>query len=514
VAGHALAADVGAAGGPPPADAANPLDPAECVQTLAVLTQLARANGAPVVLCFDQINNLPREQIAEVSRLLHDLNDRLRNVLLILSEVQEELLKLTAAGVISQATWDRLSAHTVRLPRLTVPQGRQILEARLEAFLQQYEDVPDVSRQLKKDSLFPLGTGWFDERFRDITELRARHLIVIARERWLAVQKSLAAAADKRAGLDRWPEIGSGEAIKKPVPAEQLIDACVGKAIADRMARHDAAKHTLPPNADNLCGLVATLLDAGGVGLAIDRPKKGAKGPPYHCIVRRPKPGGGETTTGVLAVSTGSATSVTATLAKLLGDRKPPDRVVLVTDERQPLAFSPNQKAQGRNHYAGLKKEARFEHLTLPFPDYAMLEALDFYTRQASDLEVDVDGRPRPLTRAEVVASYRRGKRFENHPLLGKLVAATSPPTTTITAAEIEGFIAGRLAISIGASTPELARMYMNELPPERRVGLDPATCQARIEEVARRMAGTGAIQMTKLPDGFILLPLRRPAAV
>jgi hypothetical protein len=88
----------------------------------------------------------------------------------------------------------------------------------------------------------------------------------------------------------------------------------------------------------------------------------------------------------------------------------------------------------------------------------------------------------------------------------------STPPS--ITDAEVRTFIEGRLAITVGTDTQELARQFLNQLPSERRAGLDAAACRVRIEAVAKAMAEAGNITMTELPDGFFLLPKRRPAAL
>ncbi|VTR92394.1 Uncharacterized protein OS=Sorangium cellulosum (strain So ce56) GN=sce5406 PE=4 SV=1: DUF2791 [Gemmata massiliana] len=507
--GDGLDEDEAKAVGQRPADVENPLDAADSAGVLALLAQIARAEGKPLVICFDQINNLPRQQIADVSRLLHDLNDRLRNTLLVLSEVQGELVKLTEAGVISQATWDRLSANKVELQRVIVPKCRRILEARLEQFLVPFEGEEEVKRHYTEDGLFPLGENWFRDRFGKSVDVRPRHMIDAAREQWEELQKSLVATPDKRKWLDRWPNVD--RTVKEPRKVEELIDEEVGKAVSGRITRHTATSNALPPNADNLCGLTEALLAASGVGLAVSRPKHGS---PYDLLVRASRPGGGETTTGLVFVATGSSNSVTSALARLLGDKNTPNQVILVTDQRLPLAFGRATKAQGRNHYTALKTVPGFEHLELPLTEYAALEALDTVSRQARDLEIrQPDGSARALQRDEVIASYRRTGRFKTHPLLSRFIGDALPPVkVTITDVEVRTFIDGRLAITMGTDTQELARQFLNQLPPDRRVGLDVAGCRTRIEAVAKVMSESKDIAMTKLPDGFFLLPKRRPA--
>lgn len=493
-----------------PLDVANPLDPADSAAVLAVLAQVARAGGKPLVLCFDQINNLPRQQIAEVSRLLHDLNDRLRNALLVLSEVQTELMKLTEAGIIPQATWDRLSANKVEVQRLTVRDGRRILEARLEDFLTPFEGAGEVKRHYTEDPLFPLGETWFANRFGQSIDVRPRRVIDAARERWEELQKSLDAAPDKLDWLERWPQIGVTPPPVRPV--EELTDEQVEKAVGGRTAKHAAAPNALPPNGDNLCGVTESLLAAGGVGLAVERTGSGSA---YDLLVKGPGPDGrGEVTTGLVFVTSGNATSVAAALRRLAGDTKRPARVLLVTDARVPLALGKSASAQGRTYFGALKKVAGFEHLELPAPEYAALEALDTVARQAGDLEISPHGEPvRPLKKAEVFASYRRTGRLKSHPLLSRFIADAPVAPVVLDDAEVRAFVTGRLALTLGADTQELARQFLNQLPAERRAGLDAAACRVRVEAVAKAIADAGEIAMTRLPDGHFLLPRRRPAA-
>lgn len=510
--GDGLDDDEAKATGLRPLDAANPLDAADSATTLAVLAQVVHAGGQPLVLCFDQINNLPRPQIADVSRLLHDLNDRLRNALLVLSEVQSELMKLTDAAVIPQATWDRLSANKVEVQRVPVAQGRRILEARLEQFLTPFEGEAEVKRHAFADRLFPLGEAWFADRFKNLTDIRPRRMIDAARERWEELQKSLDAASDKAKWLEQWPNFGI---IKPPVrKPEELIDEQVEKEVGGRVAKHTAKPGDLPPNADNLCGLVESLLAAGGVGLAVERTGTGSA---YDLLVKEAGAGGrGEQATGLVFVTSGNAVSVAAALRRPLDDKKRPARVLLVTDARVPLALGKLATAKGRKYYDDLKKLPGFEHLTLPLSEYAALEALDTVARQAADLEISPHGAPaRPLKKDEVFASYRRTGRLKAHPLLGRFPTEAAKPDdkVAITDADLRTFLGGRLALTIGDDTPGLARQFLNGLPADRRAGLDVAACRARVEAVARVMADAGEIAMTQLPDGFFLLPKRRPAA-
>ncbi|WP_020469075.1 AAA family ATPase [Zavarzinella formosa] len=501
------------------ADATNPLDAADSAAMLAVLAQISRANGKPLIICFDQIHTLPREQAHSVLRLIHDLNDQLKNTLLVLSEVQSELLRLKELEIVRQATWDRLTANKIAMPRLTPTETRNILEARLEGFLRQFEGVPEVARHFKKDSLFPLGEHWFKARFGESIDMRPRMAIDKARGRWEEMQQSLFEASDKSAWLGHWPPATKSpdltEKITPAKPAEELVDEEVGKAIEARLAIHRANPNSLPPHEANLRGLTATLLNAGGVGLAVETLPNGAA---YELLVRIPRSEGGETTIGLVFVTEGNATSVAGVLRRMAENTKRPDRALLVTDERKKLTLGKSAEAKGRKYYDELKGVAGFEHLELPFAEYASLEALDAVARLASDLEISSsNSRSRPLTQDEVIASHRRQDRLKNHALLGRIVGAkASPPPLkpiVLTDEEISRFLSGQLAISMGDGTQELARKFLNELPPDRRYGLDITACRTRIDAVAKVMADTGSIGMRPLKEGYFLLPLRRPTA-
>ncbi len=504
-----------------PGEAAAALDPAQSADVLALLAQLLRAGGATLILCFDQIHTLPPAQVQAVLRLLHDLNDRLRNTLLALAEVKAELVHLQQSNVAGQATWDRLTANKIEMPRITPAQARHILQKRLQPFVEPFEGVAAVGRHVKQDSLFPLGDAWFDGRFGGAVDLRPRRAIDAARERWDELQHALAAAPDPAAWLAAWPPpivdvvINKGDE-KQPPPVikseEELIDACVAEALDARLAKHHADPNALPPNEDNLRGLVRALLTAAGVAVV-----KPAGESAFDMLTRPARPGGDPLTAGVVFIAGGHAARVTAAFRAMLAGRGGLDRVFLVTDGRSQLTFGKSGEAKGRKYYDELRGVAGFEHVDLPFPDYAALEAFDTVARQAADLAIDTPAGRRPLTRADVFAAYRRQGRLESHPLLGRFLGASPPPAPeaepmAVTDDEVRAFIAGRLGITIGTDTRELATMFLGELPAGRRAGLDVLACQARIEAVAHAMADAKAISMRPAQDGFFLLPQQRPA--
>src|SRR5262249_21339675 len=57
-------------------------------QALVALTQLALWRRQPFVLCFDQVDNLDREQVAALARFLEALLDSSPNLLVVLAGIQ------------------------------------------------------------------------------------------------------------------------------------------------------------------------------------------------------------------------------------------------------------------------------------------------------------------------------------------------------------------------------------------------------------------------------------------
>jgi hypothetical protein len=395
---------------------------AEVMKILAALGLIAAQSRRPVILAFDQIHTLSPGQISLLSKFLHELLDSSRNLLVVLSEVQDELLRLVERKVISPASWDRLGEYRIDLGRLTTAEGRQIVQARLDAFLRPFADVPEVQGHRERDPLFPLGSAWFADRLRELVDIRPRRLLQIASERWQQLQQSL---TDPEA-LRTWAGAAEGPQPRHVEPArspEEAIDAAVAAALTERLERHRQAPHKLPPNADNLRGLVEALLlaarDTDGIVPPVEAPKGGA----YDLLVRRPG-----APVGLVFLGTENANVVTHALRRLVEDEHPPAEVLLVTDARQPLALGKAPRTAGRAYLQQVqdRTDSRFEHVELPFNDYAALEALDAVARQAAELDVGAPATG-PLRPRDVIASHLRSGRLTTHPLLGRLLAGPAP---------------------------------------------------------------------------------------
>jgi hypothetical protein len=143
-------------------------------------------------------------------------------------------------------------------------------------------------------------------------------------------------------------------------------------------------------------------------------PKSGPR-PTYDIIVRhREKPGCPETRTALLFVVTASANSATGFLRRAAQDPQPPERVLLITDERRPLPLG----NQGGQYLEQLRQRGsqRFQHIELTFAQYAALDALQAVVWMARSGDLRVSER-------DVVASHhRRGRYLALPPLREVLV--------------------------------------------------------------------------------------------
>src|SRR5581483_5206812 len=101
------------------------------------------------------------------------------------------LLEWKSRKVIQDSAWDRLAQFEVPLHRISPEAGRQIVRARLERFLEPFAEADAVRQRTAEDALFPLGTAWADEFFRDRIDVRPRDVVNAAREAWRREQEDL-----------------------------------------------------------------------------------------------------------------------------------------------------------------------------------------------------------------------------------------------------------------------------------------------------------------------------------
>ncbi len=404
---------------------------------LVALAELAWLGGQPFVLAFDQVDNLQDAQIASLAQFLHPLIDHARNLLVVVSGVQSRLLDFLERGVILRAAWERMAQDErgIRVGRIRKEQARQLLQARLEKFVEPYVTVPGVKAHLHEDGLFPLGGAWFEQRTADPVDFRPRDVINWARDRWREIQRRIGELGGP-AWLAAWPDPcpDARHAVVPPTENElaRRIDEQAARRLGQQLQRRQREPESLPADAANLAGLVETLLEqcrdpAWGYRLRhVERPAPVRAGrlPVYHLMLTsQADQEGPPRRTGVTFLVTGNRTSAAAALRRMVDDEMPPQRVVLVCDARQPLDLG----LKGREYLEILQARGpqRFAVVHLSFLQYAELDALQAVVGDArtGDLEVDLaGGHVRRVSEAEAVASHQRNDRYRSNSLLSLLL--------------------------------------------------------------------------------------------
>lgn len=459
---------------------------------LAMLCRLSQRAGRPFVLCVDQVDNLDEPKIGALSAFLHALIDHVPNLVVITSGVKQSLLHLRREGAISEAAWDRLAENKVELYRLQKAQAMEIVKARLHGSLQSFGDVAEVSRQVAKNKLFPIGRAWFDKQSAGAEEVRARDVITWARDAWDQEQERLLSMGGK-AWLKGWPYKDPTDPVPPPIKLDiAAIDLLIQAKIQEHIALRKLEEGGLPPDADNLAELALKLLTPclgrpDATLLAIERTPKRPRDA-YDVVARERGPDGKEVRNGLCFITASSKNSTTSALKRLSQDPRPPAHRILVTDEeRQPLSLGP----AGLRHYEELRKLARpgFLHVKLDFEAYAALDAMSAVLDAASvgDLEIEHQrGSTTPLKKEDVLDSYHRTRRLIEHPLLRELLTeepiepppAVSPPL--VDPQRAREIILGQLGWRLACYAREIAMKYRET---ER---LDPSKDEEIRKEIIR----------------------------
>jgi hypothetical protein len=391
---------------------------------LVALSQLALLRGQPFILCFDQVDNLDPEQAAALARFLEALIDSAPNLLVVVAGVQATLFQWRQQKVIQDSAWDRLAQFEIGLHRVPATEARALVAARLHRFLEPFHAVPDLRRP---DDLFPLGKRWEAEFLAGKIEVRPRDVVNWAREGWRREQEAL-----RQLGGPAWLAGWVGRQPPPPAPAptseslDEAIDRKIDERISELVARREREPFSLPPDAYHLAALVAALLEQALPGVEVEEPApaRGSPRPAYDLVVRHPDGGPGQPArTGVLCVATESATSAAAALRRLVQDRHPPDRVLVVTDARLPLPLA----TRGKHYHERLRRRgaAAYRHIKLTLRQYAELDALQAVVGAArsGDLEVELPGgRSAPVREPDVIASHLRRRRYDSAAVLRDLL--------------------------------------------------------------------------------------------
>jgi AAA ATPase domain len=409
-------------------------------QVLVALTRLTLSRRQPFLLCFDQVDNLDEPQMAALARFVEALIDSSPNLLVVTAGIQASLLRWRTDKVIQDSAWDRLAQFEVLLQRVGAADGRRIVAARLENFLRPFAGLPDVAARRREDPLFPLGEGWYEAALRDRIELRPRDAVSWAREGWRRGQEAL-----RQLGGPEWLARGGrptvdGEGVAPVAPPSEAVNETIDRKVAQKVDEHRSRRraepHTLPPDADNLAGLVHALLEqcrqvspAYGI-VRVERLEQSGPGPrpPYDLALLRRGEDGREVRAGLLFVATDSATSTAGFLRRLVQAEGACERLVLVTDERRPLALG----GRGRQYLEYLRQQtgSGFRHVELAFEQYAELDALQAAVglARSGDLEVELTpGQARAVGEREVIESHHRQGRYRSAPLLRELLATETP---------------------------------------------------------------------------------------
>ena len=401
-------------------------------QVLVALSRMALSRKQPFILCFDQVDNLDDEQAAALARFLEALIDSAPNLLVVMAGIQSSMLRWRELRVFQDSAWDRLAQFEIALHRLTPQESRRIIAARLEKITAPFVELPPVRQRRQEDDLFPLGQAWAEEFFRDRIDLRPREAIKGAFDGWQREQETLKI----RGGPDWLEEWGRQLHVEPVVPppelSEEQIRAAIDSKVSQKIAAHRELKRqqpdTLPPDAANLAGVIATLLRHLD-DLTIELPQFGSpdRAFPYSLVVRRQAGDGVVARIGVRCLADGSALSTTKALRFLVEASPHPEQTLLVTEERSPLVFGVQPTAKGRQYYAELnqQKQGQFQHLQMTFEEYAHLDALQAVVGMAKsgDLEIDLPGgKTRQVSEEEVIASHVRRERYGAVPVLRELL--------------------------------------------------------------------------------------------
>ncbi len=358
-------------------------DAQQLKQVIVALARLAVAHGKPFVLALDQVDNLEDEQFSALSRFLEALLDMAPGLLVVTAGIQPTLVRWRQEGVVQGSAWDRIGQFELRLQPLTPAQAQHLVGARLDDFLTPFATLAPVEERRRNDPLFPLGRAWSEQHLLRSAEIRPRQVISLAREGWRQEQ----AALDRLGGdwLAGWPHqagepVDDGPHLTRE-QEEALIDQEVERELEVVRRRLLSDPGELPPDGDRLASVLFDLLEACRSRQAapdlvsvrrLPPPRPGAS-PTYHLHLQT-RAAGGEQTTGVLVLTARHATSAAGFLRRLLEDARPLDRIVLLTDERVPLALG----ERGRDYLAQLEALPAPElvKLELSFAEVVELEAL------------------------------------------------------------------------------------------------------------------------------------------
>lgn len=413
-------------------------DSQQLKQVLAIMTRLAAACERPFLLLFDQIDNLEPEQASALSRFLEALIDSSRNLLVVTAGIQATLTGWRQQRVFQDSAWDRLAQVQVQLLRLSPVQARQLIEKRLSVFFEAAADLPPVHRLTFEDALFPLGKRWFDKTLGAQLEVRPREAISQAGEAWYREQQWLRQQSPEQwlAGWKQRTLTDEGLVVPLRLEPAELNDL-IDRAILHTMTQHAAARRGTPPDCESLTDVLTELLeeqrrcDATSALTARQRADD-----PYDLWLTHRDSSGAEWTTGVVLAAGLNARQLAPLLGKLVEDKAPPRRVLLVSGE---AGLVLGDKGLEYQNALQSRPNTVFEVVPATSVELITLDALHaaWNLARSEDLSVTLsNGQKRLVTPEEVIASHQRQGQFAASNVL-RTALTCSPPRASFPALEL-----------------------------------------------------------------------------
>jgi hypothetical protein len=415
-----------------PAGEMEPADEQRLRNVLVALAQAASYRQTPLLLCCDQVDCLEPAQFGALARFLHAVLDSAGNLLVITSGLRSTLEEWLKTGVVQESSWQRLSQHDIMLQRVSVQEASQIVQARLQAFQEPFVTLTPVKQCIQQDYLFPLGRAWEEEFLAGKTDVRPRDVINWARMGWRR-QQALLREQGGSTWLAGWSKQGRGPGPGDGQPVPELhtaIDNVVEQRLQEYREQRRRQPEVLPPDADHLVELLRALLGSclhrpeWPALLEVERVVPKGRQQPYDLMIRH-LANGTACRMGVRCLVVSDRKSMAAHLRHIAEDERPPERVVLVTEERCPL--EPGAAGVRRLDEICQQHGERFLQVQLSFDEYAELDAMQALLRLArsGDLEIESSGGwTRPVSEEELLTSYHRQQRFRTHRLLNQLLEA------------------------------------------------------------------------------------------
>ena len=448
-------------------------------QVLVALTQLARMARQLFLICFDQVDNLAEAQIQSFSRFLHDLLDSAGNLMVVTTGVRETLIGFLQRGIITETSWDRIGQVEITLNRIPKHRAKDLLLARLQKFMEGARGLPELEPLIRKDNLFPLGTPWLEDRLQKLADLRPRDLLTWASRCWQQHQEVLMTTPGTL-WLARWQQKLEAFDPNHNMEAEtrhKEWDETVTNVFEEKMDTLRNDPDSLPVNEDTLRHRVYQLLQhclnarlsSSFLNIEWVSSKGGARST-YDLIVRhRSEPDGQVVCFGLCFLVNNNSLTVAHSLRRLLEEANPPDRVFLITDQRQQLILGP----EGKKRLDTLKRKgaSKFKLIELSPEENAQMEALLVTLDMGeSGLLPNISGETSAFTPRQILESHQRQSRLKNHRLLHMVLQLTttgaSDPNScriasTFTDRQIRDFIAAQVSLSGELPLPELAQRFL-----------------------------------------------------